>query len=148
MKIRTLKIKVEQETQEYCLETMFTTHNDIHSTTATLVKENKQYFWHVLISYVPNRNFYSNVPRYSNDEDAPYGFKEEINNFIENSKNKIPRVKNCIRVYQNQLYKIQKLEDFNRIRGIGKKSIYDDQYFLNSILNIINKHKRKNKHPL
>ncbi len=142
MLIKILKIKVQQDNQEFQLENWLSNYNYIHSTTAKLVKEKKDYYWHVLISFESKLDLYSNVSNLIKDNEAPIGFNEEIVNYLENCKSINSRIKNSIQFYQDELFQIEELQDFKRIRGIGIKTFSENEYFLNSILNIINKYKR------
>lgn len=141
MLIKILKIKVEQNNQEFQLENWLSNYNYIHSTTAKLVKEKKDYYWHVLISFESKLDLYSNVSNYTKDYKAPIEFNEEIDNYLENCKSINSRIKNSVKFYQDELFQIKEIEDFKRIRGIGIKSFSENENFLKSILNIINKYK-------
>ena len=82
MLIKILKIKVEQNNQEFQLENWLSNYNYIHSTTAKLVKEKKDYYWHVLISFESKLDLYSNESNLIKDYKAPIEFNEEIDNLI------------------------------------------------------------------
>lgn len=142
MLIKILKIKVEQDSQELRLENWLSNYNYIHSTTAKLVKEKKDYYWHLLISFESKLDLYSNISNLINDDVVPSGFNEEVDNYLKNCESINSRIKNSIKFYQDELFQINKLEDFKKIRGIGSKSFFENEDFLNSILNIIHKHKR------
>jgi hypothetical protein len=80
MKIKTLKIKVETENQDFDFNEFLTGSNAIHTTQATLMKEKDGLYWHVFITYEPKNNDIYQHPR--EVQEFPDGFEAEIEAFL------------------------------------------------------------------
>lgn len=136
MKIKSFKIKVENDIHEYAIPGFYALTNIIYSTNAEIIEINGEYFWLIVILFEPKANIIPGESRYERYKHLPNGFKEAVQKYVSSEKPKI-RVKNCINCYLDDLLEVKTLEDFKRFRGIGKKSIFDESQFLTGLLEII-----------
>ena len=138
MKIKTLKIKVETENQDFDFSEFLTGSNTIYKTEATLKKEKGGFYWHVFITYEPKNNFVYIHPR--DARELPEGFESEVLDFLyANLPNKI-RVKHAIIGGLKRLLSIEDLEGFKFLKQIGNSSIEHDKEFFTALLEIIKKY--------
>lgn len=136
MKIKTLKIKVENENYEYPLPDFYTLANIIYSIRADLIRENDEYYWMIMIVFEPKVDILqgSSKPLYNR---LPIGFKEAIDDYILNYNLTNLRVKNCINLYLEDLIEFKQINDFKKIKGLGNKSLFVEYNFLSGLLEII-----------
>lgn len=135
MKIKTLKIKVEQSEQEISLLDYFELNNTIYNTSASMVMEGEDYFWYVLIAFEPKLPFFN----YRNKAAAvlPTGFEAALKKYALSTTCNNVRLYNRIMYYSNELVGFTSLDDFKRLRGIGSKTIDQDVTFLTGLLVVI-----------
>ena len=138
MKIKTLKIKVETENQDFDFTEFLTGSNVIHTTEATLRKEKDGLYWHVFITYQPKGYDTYLDPRAV--QEFPKGFEEEIYAFLHNNPPTKLRVKNAVVGGMRRLLKIRDIEGFKFLNQIGNNSLAQDQEFFTALLAIINKY--------
>lgn len=136
MKIKTLKIKVEKESQEYVIPGFYAMTNIIYSTSAELIRENDEYYWLVMIAFEPKVNIIPGSSRVTYKQ-LPPGFKEAAQKYINKEPTSKVRVKNCVNFYLEDLIDIKKMDDFKRFRGLGGKTIHEEFKFLSGLLDII-----------
>ena len=145
MKIKTIKIKAEKDTRDFVISDFYIPHSTIYSTTSKLIKENKEYYWLVLIAYESNVPLVSGPFSTENQEQLPQGYKETIAQYISNSNTNSQRVKSRMYSYLENLHMIHSMNDFSHIRGLGKKTIEEDRIFFTGLLKLINKCKLENR---
>jgi hypothetical protein len=110
MKIKIIKIKVTIENQEFDFNDFFEGSNTIYTTNATLIKEKDGYYWHAFITYEPKQyNYEKTIPKaitkipVIEKEELPFGFEEEIREYIKNNPSKKTITKNCILINLEQI---------------------------------------------
>jgi hypothetical protein len=142
MKIKTLKIKVEKENQEFDVEEFFEGSNTIYKTEASLQKEKDGYFWHVFITYEPKgvALFSKSIPQ--KETVLSKDFEDEITNYLNKNSTISSRSKNVIKHNLAVLLGIDKIEDFMRLRYLGKNSIEKNKVFFNDMVDIIQKYNK------
>jgi hypothetical protein len=139
MKIKTLKIKVESENQEFDFAEFFTGSNTIHDTSASLVKEKDGYYWHAFITYSPKSyDMYARLPK--EDKRLPDGFENEIRQYLDNNPPQKLRVRNSVVCSIERLLTVRDMEGFSFLNNVGKTSLKDDTEFFKSLLEIIKKY--------
>ena len=140
MKIKTLKIKVETENQDFDFKEFLTGSNTIHKTEATLKKEKGGFYWHVFITYEPKIDIDTYLSRSRVARELPKGFEEEIRNYMHhNPPNKI-RAKNAISGGMDRLLTVKDMEGFKMLNKIGDLTLEQDLTFFTDILEIIKKY--------
>ena len=143
MKIKTIKIKVTQDNQDFDLSEFFTGSNTIYSTNAQLIQEEDGLYWHAFFTY-KNENGYQ-IPkmlsRLAEEKKAPDGFEEALLEFVKTKTNVSRRVKNSINWDSDIVYTFEKVEDFLKLKSLGKGSINKEKVFLLEVLEFIKKFK-------
>lgn len=138
MKITTLKIKADNAQMDFAISDYYLPNSTIYSTTSKLVKEKKEYYWLIMIAYkayVPK--VLSNY-MYCNHEQFPEVFKEEVNQYFNVTDANSPRLKNRLYSIIDNMHFLHSMEDFQKIRGLGTKTIEKDYLFLEGLLQLIN----------
>ena len=99
MKIKTIKIKVTQNNQDFDLSEFFTGSNTIYSTNAQLIQEADGLYWHAFFTYQQQGGNFQFPQKYSTSKEkkAPDGFEEALLEFIETKTNASVRTKNSIK---------------------------------------------------
>ena len=143
MKIKTIKIKVTQDNQDFDLSEFFTGSNTIYSTSAQLIQEEDGLYWHAFFTYQQQGGSYlfSKKHGISNEKKAPDGFEEALLEFIETKTNASVRTKNSIKCNLDNVYTFKKAEDFLKLKSLGKGSINKEKVFLLEVLEFIKKFK-------
>lgn len=136
MKIKTLKIKVENENNEYAIPGFYALTNIIYSTKAELIREDDVYYWLVMIAFEPKVTIMPGSSKVTYKQ-LPNGFKEAAQKYINKEPTSKVRVKNCVNFYLEDLIDIKKMDDFKRFRGLGGKTIHEEFKFLSGLLDII-----------
>lgn len=139
MKIKTLKIKVENESQEFAIPSFYALTNIIYSTRAELIREDGEYYWIIMIAFEPKVDIFPGISRVTNKQ-LPIGFKEAAKKYINMESTKKIRVKNCVNLYLEELIEVKNMNDFKQIRGLGGKTIINEFKFLSGLLEIIKRH--------
>lgn len=142
MKIKTLKIKVEKENQEFDTVDFFEGSYIIYKTEASLQKEKDGYFWHVFITYDSKDDALFSKSTLQKKTFLPKGFEDEITNYLNRNSIINTRYKNALKHNLLVLLDIDKIEDFTRLRNIGKNSIEENKVFFNGIVEIIQKYNK------
>lgn len=143
MKIKTIKIKVTQDNQEFDLSEFFTGSNTIYSTNAQLIQEEDGLYWHAFFTY---KNEYGyQIPKMlsklAEEKTAPDGFEEALLEFVKTKTNVSRRVKNSINWDSDIVYTFEKIEDFLKLKSLGKGSVNKEKDFLLEVLEFIKKYK-------
>ena len=143
MKIKTIKIKVTQDNQDFDLSEFFTGSNTIYSTNAQLIQEADGLYWHAFFTYQQQGGSYlfSKKHSISNEKKAPDGFEEALLEFVKTKTNVSRRVKNSINWDSDIVYTFEKVEDFLKLKSLGKGSINKEKVFLLEVLEFIKKFK-------
>ena len=143
MKIKTIKIKVTQDNQDFDLSEFFTGSNTIYSTNAQLIQEADGLYWHAFFTYQQQGGSYlfSKKHSISNEKKAPDGFEEALLEFVNTKTNVSRRVKNSIKGDSDIVYTFEKAEDFIILKSLGKGSINKEKEFLLNVLEFIKKFK-------
>lgn len=136
MKIKTLKIKVENENNEYAIPGFYALTNIIYSTKAELIREDDAYYWLVMIAFEPKVAIMPGSSKVTYKQ-LPNGFKEAAQKYIIKEPTSKVRVKNCVNFYLEDLIDVKKMDDFKRFRGLGGKTIHEEFKFLSGLLDII-----------
>lgn len=143
MKIKTIKIKVTQDNQDFDLSEFFTGSNTIYSTNAQLIQEEDGLYWHAFFTY-KNENGFQIPKRLSKlieEEKAPSDYEEEILRVIKKNNDISARVRNAIQCNVDAIYYFKTINEFEKLRNLGKKSILENEAFINEILAISKKHR-------
>jgi hypothetical protein len=146
MKIKTLKIKVENENQEFDFADFFEGNYTIYKTEASLQKEKDGYYWHAFITFEPNgaTPYFDAIQNFNilqrKEITLPKGFEDEVNNYLKNNPPKKARSQNLMKCNIEKLWGIENLNDFNKIKNLGKISIREDAVFYQGLLDIIKKY--------
>jgi hypothetical protein len=142
MKIKTLKIKVENNNQEFDFNDFFEGSNTIYKTEASLQKEKDGYYWHAFITYEPKTGipYYKSIPQ--KETILPEGFKEEIMIYISNNPTSSTRAKNTISSNMEKVFCMYEFKDFYKLRNLGKKSFEKETDFFKGILDIVKKYNK------
>ena len=143
MKIKTIKIKVTQDNQDFDLSEFFTGSNTIYSTNAQLIQEEDGLYWHAFFTYkqVGDTYLFSQKQIPSNEKTAPDGFEEALLEFVKTKTNVSRGVKNRIKWEPDSVYTFEKIEDFFKLKSLGKVSINKEKVFLLEVLEFIKKFK-------
>jgi len=139
MKIKTLKIKVENENQDFDFQEFFTGSNQIFYTAAHVVKEEGGMYWYAFITYEPQKS-YSPLPIPRQEIELPKGFADEIKSYVRSASANKTRCKNAILGGMDQLPKIKEIEGFYLLRNLSNKSVNEDSDFFAAVLEIIKKY--------
>ncbi len=142
MKMKTIRIKVESNNQEFDFTDFFKGSNTIISTSATLVQEQDGCYWHAFITFEP-KNHYISPPAPVPENLVYKAFMIEINEYTAQNPPKTVRTTNAIRGYREHILEIKELNNFLRVQNIGKKTIKDDLDYFNGVLEIIKKYDSK-----
>ena len=143
MKIKTIKIKVTQDNQDFDFSEFFSGSNTIYSTSAQLIQEEDGLYWHAFFTYQQQGGSYlfSKKHGISNEKKAPDGFEEALLEFVNTKTNVSRRVKNSIKGDSDIVYTFEKVEDFIILKSLGKGSINKEKEFLLNVLEFIKKFK-------
>jgi|GEM_PF-3647577 len=142
MKIKILKIKVENENQDFDFKDFFVGSNTLYNTTANIVKEDDGLYWHAFITYEPQNNYLSaSIPR--QEKKLPEGFEEEIRAYLKKEPPKKTRSKNAVLSNIENILNIKETKEFARLRNITEKNVFEDVDFFTAVLEIIKKHQPK-----
>ena len=143
MKIKTIKIKVTQDNQDFDLSEFFTGSNTIYTTNAQLIQEEDGLYWHAFFTYQQQGGNFQFPQKYSTSKEkkAPDGFEEALLEFIETKTNASVRTKNSIKCNLDNVYTFKKAEDFLKLKSLGKGSINKEKVFLLEVLEFIKKFK-------
>ena len=143
MKIKTIKIKVTQDNQDFDLSEFFTGSNTIYSTNAQLIQEADGLYWHAFFTYQQQGGNFQFPQKYSTSKEkkAPDGFEEALLEFVKTKTNVSRRVKNSIKGDSDIVYTFEKVEDFLKLKSLGKGSINKEKDFLLEVLEFIKKYK-------
>ena len=143
MKIKTIKIKVTQDNQEFDLTEFFTGSNTIYTTNAQLIQEEDGLYWHAFFTYQQQGGTFQFPKKYgtTTEKTAPDGFEEALLEFIKTKPNIDARTKNSIKCNVDTVFNFEKIEEFKKLRHIGKGSINKEKNFLLELLEFIKNYK-------
>ncbi len=137
MKIKTIKLKVENDNQEFDFNQFLEGNNTIYNLHAQLLQEGKHKYWHVLFTYSPTIvHSFLNTPKQS----PPIGFENEIRAYMEKNTLKTKAIVNTLKANITDLGSVKELSDFGKFRNFGAKKIKDNEAYLKAIIKIIKKH--------
>lgn len=143
MKIKTIKVKVTQDNQDFDLSEFFTGSHTIYSTNAQLIQEEDGLYWHAFFTYKKENDF--EIPKRLNKliekEKAPSDYEEEVLQLIKKNNEISARVRNAIQCNLDAIYYCKTINEFEKLRNLGKKSILENEAFFNEILTISRKHR-------
>ena len=128
---------------DFDLSEFFTGSNTIYSTNAQLIQEADGLYWHAFFTYQQQGGSYlfSKKHSISNEKKAPDGFEEALLEFVNTKTNVSRRVKNSINWDSDIVYTFEKVEDFLKLKSLGKGSINKEKVFLLEVLEFIKKFK-------
>jgi hypothetical protein len=138
MKLKTLKLKVTNDQQEYDFSQFLTGSNTVYNTIAHFEKEGDECYWYVLITYEP-QGF---IPTPTTKKALPEGFEQEIKEYTEQNPPKSSRIKNNLMFYVERLIDVKEITDFSMFRNIGKQACANDAEYLTGLLAIIKKYQK------
>ena len=120
MQIKTIKIKVTQDNQDFDFSEFFTGSNTIYSTSAQLIQEEDGLYWHAFFTYQQQGGSYlfSKKHSISNEKKAPDGFEEALLEFVKTKTNVSRGVKNSINWDSDIVYTFEKVEDFIILKSL------------------------------
>ena len=139
MKIKTIKLKVERENQEFDFSEFFEGSNTIFTTNSQLVEEKDGYYWYAFITYEPQIPLLK--PFLPKPKDLPEGFEEEVRNYLKTNPPKKIRTQNAVKGGLEVVLKCEKMGDFLRLQSVGKGSIKEENVFFERLLEIAKKYK-------
>ena len=135
MKIKTLKIKVERENQEFDFLDFFEGNNTIFATIAALHQEKDGLYWHAFITYEPRQHIY--VRESTEEKKMPAGFEEALRAYIEDNPPKKIRSWSAVRHYPERVLEVKELQDFARFKGLGALSLAEDNAFFTGVIELV-----------
>lgn len=136
MKLKTLKLKVTSDQQEYDFTQFLTGSNTIYHTSSHFEKEGEEFYWHVLFTYEPKQDYTQPV------KVLPEGFEKEIKEYTEQNPPKTLTIKAIVNDSSERLLKMKEIEDFGMFRNVGKKACEKDNEYLTGLLAIIQKYQK------
>ena len=139
MKIKTFKIKIENDNQTFDVNDFFEQNSTLYDKFAHISEEPDGKYWNVLIFYkTDSLNFYNTKTK---EVQLSMEFVEEIESFIDSNPQVATRVLNSIRGNIKQLFAVKDLIGFKRFRNLGNDSLAYESEFLNGVLTIIEKYR-------
>ena len=141
MKIKTIKLKVERENQEFDFSEFFEGSNTIFTTNSQLVEQKDGYYWYAFITYEPRIDKPFLKPLLSPTKELPEGFEEEVRNYLKTNPPKNTRTQNAVKGGLEVVLKCEKMGDFLRLQSVGKGSIKEENVFFEGLLEIVKKYK-------
>lgn len=135
MRIKTLRIKVESNDQDYLVDDFFSNKDNSYTTNAQLVKEGNDYYWHVLITYD-----IGGVMPTTKKRVGKTSYFEAIAQLIKKNPPKYGLTKNVIAGNIDYIYDFRTIYDFKKLRNYGAKSIENDREFLEKVIEIVIEH--------
>lgn len=137
MRIKTLRIKVESNDQDYFVADFFSDRDSRYTTNAQLVKEGKDYYWHVLITYDKGGAF---KPAATKKRVVNTSYFDAITQLLKESPPKYGLTKNVVGGNMDYIYEFRTIFDFKKLRNFGAKSIENDREFLEKVIEIVIKY--------
>lgn len=141
MKLKTLRIKIENDNQTFELSDFFEGNTTLYDKFTHIVDEPDGKYWHVMIFYTSDYTAFSK-PKIPKTE-IPKELIIEIHEFIKINPPISKKVLNNINANIESLIDIESTEDFKRFRSLGAKTLAKESVFLNGILEIIKKYRKK-----
>ena len=136
MRIKTLRIKVESNDQDFFVDDFFSCSDTSFTTNAQLVKEGKDYYWHVLIAYADGGKFKpATKKRVINTS-----YFDAITQLLKENPPKYGLTKNVVGGNMDYIYEFRTIFDFKKLRNFGAKSIENDREFLEKVIEIVIKY--------
>lgn len=137
MRIKTLRIKVESNDQDFFVDDFFSDKDSCYTTNAQLVKEGKDYYWHVLITYDKGSAF---KPAATKKRVINTSYFEAITQLLKENPPKYGLTKNVVGGNLDYIYEFRTIFDFKKLRNFGNKSIENDREFLEKVIEIVIKY--------
>lgn len=135
MKIKTIRIKIEDDIQEFNVTDFEITNATLYDKIAHVVQEADGLYWHVMIFYQPN----SNITGINNLQTVDI-IRREVAVYLEQTKPSI-RVRNGIFSSIVRYEEIKTREDFRRVKQIGYGSINLFPEIFDEVLKIFDKYR-------
>ena len=136
MRIKTLRIKVESNDQDYFVDDFFFFFDTSFTTNAQLVKEGKDYYWHVLIAYADGSKFKPATKK----RVVNTSYFDAITQLLKENPPKYGLTKNVVGGNMDYIYEFRTIYDFKKLRSFGLKSIEKDREFLEKVIEIVIKY--------
>lgn len=131
MRIKTLRLKVESNDQDYFVDDFFSDTASCYTTNAQLVKEGKDYYWHVLIAYDKGGAF---KPAVTKKRVINTSYFDAITQLLKENPPKYGLTKNVVGGNMDYIYEFRTIFDFKKLRNFGAKSIENDKEFLEKVI--------------
>jgi hypothetical protein len=135
MKIKTIRIKIEDDIQEFNVTDFDITNATLYDKIAHVVQEADGLYWHVMLFYQPN----SNISGIQNLQKVDI-IRREVAAYIDQSKPPM-RIRNGILSSIVRYEEIKTREDFRRIKQIGYGSINLSPEVFDEVLKIYDKYR-------
>lgn len=138
MKIKTIRIKIEDDIQEFNVTDFGITSATLYDKIAHVVQEADGLYWHVMIFYQPS---YTSTVIKETKVKYRDEIESEISKYFEQCRPST-RVRNGIYQSISQYKEIKTREDFRRVKNIGRSSIRENQQIFDYILKIYDKYRK------
>ncbi len=139
MRIKTLRIKVEKDNQDFDFSEFFEGSNTIYTTNTQLIKEGEDYYWYAFFTYKKEGSYIPTFPKVAKKV-LPAGFEEEVENFISEKFPNNGAFARNLRDSVDRLIDCKFIEDIRRFKGFGPKRVADNLSILEELLEIIKKY--------
>ena len=139
MRIKTLRIKVETDNQDFDMGQFFEGNNTLHQIKMELIKEGEDYYWHAFITYDRTSGYVPSFPK-AEKKVFPAGFEAEVENFISEKFPNNGAFARNLRDNMDRLIDWKSIKDIRMMRGFGPKRIADNLSILEELLEIIKKY--------
>ena len=136
MRIKTLRIKVENDNQDFNFSDFFEGSNTIYTTNTQLIKEGEHYYWYAFFTYKRDVSYIPTFPK----KVFPAGFEAEVESFISEKFPQNGAFAGNLRYSMDRLIDCKSIKDIRMIKNFGPKRIADNLSILEELLEIIKKY--------
>ena len=139
MKIKIIKIKTEATDQEFDSSAFISGLHTIISTHAELKKEENGLYWHVLFTY-ESKEAWTPVSPKKAEKTSRRSLNQEIFAFVNNHPTASGLAKNGVLKNIDYMPDMAIINDFERLRNVGKRTLVTNKLFFEELLDIIYKY--------
>ena len=137
MKVKTIRLKIENDIQDYNVTDFDITNATLYDKIAHVVQEADGLYWHVMIFYQPS---YTSTVIKETKVKYRDEIESEISKYFEQCQPST-RVRNGIYQSISQYKEITTREDFRRVKNIGSSSIQEYPEIFDEVLKIFDKYR-------